>query len=291
MKKDASTFFPSILSVSRATDIPAFYTDWFINSWKQKYCNWKNPFNSKIHIVSFEKVKAIVFWSKNPMPLFKHFSFIEKEVDAFYLQFTLNNYEKENFEIGLPSLNKRIEIFKKISENLGKKRIIWRFDPLFLSSKTSLTELIDKIYHLTEKLHPYTEKLVFSMADIEEYKKVQRRLTNLSIQNSNFSEENLIELEKHFLFISNHYQLKIATCAENIEWKYNFIDKNKCIDDELLRQITSKKSDLYRLLQVNIDNQLIKKDKGQRKYCGCISSKDIGWYSSCQFNCLYCYAK
>ena len=36
-----------VISVSRRTDIPAFYTEWFLNRIKAGYVDVINPFNTK----------------------------------------------------------------------------------------------------------------------------------------------------------------------------------------------------------------------------------------------------
>jgi Domain of unknown function (DUF1848) len=60
---------PVIVSASRSTDIPAFYSDWFIHRLKRGYVKWINPFNRVPQYVSFANARVIVFWSKNPEPL------------------------------------------------------------------------------------------------------------------------------------------------------------------------------------------------------------------------------
>ena len=58
-----------ILSVSRRTDIPAFYSDWFFNRIHEGYVDVRNPMNahqvSRIKITP-DVVDCIVFWTKNP---------------------------------------------------------------------------------------------------------------------------------------------------------------------------------------------------------------------------------
>ena len=116
----ANIIAPYILSVSRATDIPAFYSEWFFNRLKEGYCKWKNPFSGKESIVSFDNVRFIVFWSKNPAPLIPNLDILKEMKINFYIQFTLNDYEVENFEPSVPKLKERIETFKYISKNMEK---------------------------------------------------------------------------------------------------------------------------------------------------------------------------
>jgi len=61
-----------IISASRRTDIPAFYSKWFMNRVREGWCHVPNPFNKKqITLVSLrpEEVEAVVFWTRNPRPL------------------------------------------------------------------------------------------------------------------------------------------------------------------------------------------------------------------------------
>ena len=61
-----------ILSVSRRTDIPNYYSEWFINRMKEGFLYVRNPMNihqvSKI-MLSPDIVDCIVFWTKNPKPM------------------------------------------------------------------------------------------------------------------------------------------------------------------------------------------------------------------------------
>jgi len=63
-----------IISASRRTDIPAFYSDWFIRRLQEGFLYVRNPFNArqifKI-VLSPDIVECIVFWSKNPASLLK----------------------------------------------------------------------------------------------------------------------------------------------------------------------------------------------------------------------------
>lgn len=123
-------FAPMIVSASRSTDIPAFYADWFFNRLKKGYSVWTNPFNGVPSYVSYNKTRFIVFWSKNPRPLLQHLDYLEERNIGCNIQYTLNDYESEGLEKGVPPLAQRIDTFKKLVDKLGVGRVVWRFDPM-----------------------------------------------------------------------------------------------------------------------------------------------------------------
>ena len=287
---------PVIISASRSTDIPAFYSDWFIKHLDEGIVQWKNPFNNKIYDVYFDKTRVIVFWTKNPAPIIKHLKYISNKNLNYYFQFTLNDYELERFEPGLPSLNERIETFQMLSSLIGKEKVIWRFDPLILSAKTDINALIEKISRVGDRLISFTDKLVISFVDIMKYKKVLKNLISKSdyfniqnIKDSEFTDKQKIEfaekINKSYLSWQKiNSKFSIATCAEEIALEEYGIKHNKCIDDELLIRLFEQDESLMEFLGYK------NKDKGQRKHCRCIVSKDIGMYNTCRHNCVYCYA-
>ena len=291
---------PLIISASRSTDIPAFYSDWFINRLRAGHVKWINPFNRKSHYISFKNAKVIVFWSKNPYPLLKYLPEIDKRGIAYYFQFTVNDYKKEGFEPNVPSLEKRIETFQKLSSMIGKEKVIWRFDPLLLTDSLNTGDLISKIDKVGESLHTYTEKLVISFADISTYSKVQRNLKAACINYREFQSEDMEIMAGSIDSLNKKWGLKIATCGEKIDLDRFNIQHNKCIDDELIIRIAEHDKHLMSFLGYKLQEQRSMfskhnatkslKDKGQRKECGCIVSKDIGQYNTCPHLCLYCYA-
>lgn len=295
---------PIIISASRSTDIPAFYSDWLIRRLKRGYLVWKNPFNQKPLYVTFDNTRLIVFWSKNPKPIIQHLDYINDKNLNYYFQFTLNDYVKENLEPSVPSVESRIETFIKLSEKIGKEKVIWRFDPLILTDKIGVNELLRKVEKIGNELSQYTEKLVFSFADIGVYKKVQSNLNRSNIKYSEFDNVSMNEFANGLTELNQKWQLETGTCAEKIDFAKYGIIHNKCIDDELMKRLFNddiklmeflgyelKKADLFDTKEdlVPIKKRNLK-DKGQREFCGCIFSKDIGEYNTCLHLCEYCYA-
>lgn len=133
---------PVIISASHSMDIPSFYADWFMERLQQGYVKWKNPFNGTPIYVSFQNTRLIVFWSKNPKPMMKHLKYLDEHNLNYYFLYTLNDYEQEGIEKGVPKLADRIETFQKLSEEIGKEKVIWRFDPLILTDKLGVDELL-----------------------------------------------------------------------------------------------------------------------------------------------------
>lgn len=208
----------------------------------------------------------------------------------------MNSYDKQ-IEPNIPPLQKRIETFIELSERIGKEKLIWRFDPLLLSEKDNVEILLKKIQYIAEKLKHYTEKFVFSFADIEKYRKVKSNLKKAGITSYEFSEKQMMQTAKEIADIFCNTGIKIATCAEAINLEQFGISHNKCIDDNLIVKLFKNDVKLMTFLNVKKNEKGIfvksfknLKDKGQRKLCKCISSKDIGEYNTCKAMCAYCYA-
>lgn len=273
---------PIIVSASRATDIPAFFAPWFFDRLDRGYCVWKNPYNGKDSYVSFANTRFIVFWSKNPAPMLSLLPRLKDKGIGFYVQYTLNDYELEGLEGNVPKLDARIDTFKKIVDGYGLGSVVWRFDPLILTDRIGIDELLVKIQRVASELNGYTEKLVFSFADIAGYRKVGINLRNAGINYREWTESEMLGFSAGLQSMNPNMQL--ATCAEKIDLSQYGIEHNRCIDPELISRLSSDDPALQMWLFGAT------KDMGQRQACGCILSKDIGQYDTCTHGCLYCYA-
>ena len=279
---DVEAIAPVIVSASRATDIPAFYADWFFNRLDKGYLAWRNPFNGKDSYVSFANTRFVVFWSKNPKPLIPYLPILKDKGIGFYIQFTLNDYDAEQLEPGVSRLAERIDTFKRIVDEYGLGSVVWRFDPLILTDKISQELLLHRISAIAELLNGFTEKLVFSFADIADYRSVARNLRAMGVNYREWNMEEMLTFARRLADMRLPFRL--ATCAEAIDLEDFGIEHNRCIDPELISRRSPDDAELQTFLQ------RAKPDSGQRKLCGCILSKDIGAYNTCPHLCRYCYA-
>lgn len=307
---------PVIISASRSTDIPAFYAKWFINRLKAGYCVWYNPFNQKPMYISFAKTKAVVFWTKNPEPLIPYLQELDKRGIHYYFQVTLNDYVNEGFEPNVGPVEHRVAVFKRLSDQIGKEKVIWRFDPLIVTPNLTVRQLLTKVYHVGNQLKGYTDKLVFSFIDVRAYRKVQNNLiketsffTSDTVDSAEPSGNYLEKLVDGLAKLRDHWKsegwnITLATCGESIDLEKYGIKHNRCIDGELMERLFPEDKELVyylrtgKLPQPNLFGGIPEippdrkdlKDKGQRKVCGCMISKDIGMYNTCRHFCVYCYA-
>lgn len=292
----AEAICPVIVSASRATDIPAFFAEWFWKRLKAGYLRWTNPFNpNQVQYVSFSRTCVIVFWSKNPRPLIRYLPELDVRGIHYYFQFTLNDYEREGLEPNVPPLAERVETFKTLSERLGRKRVIWRYDPLILTDTLTVESLTERVAGVAELLRGHAEKLVISFADINIYKKVRSNLARARVNYHEFDPPLMLELAERLQQLNREWGLKIATCAEGIDLARYGIGHSRCIDDELMIELFRDDSALmgflgYRPGLFGEPARPYLKDRSQRKECGCIVSKDIGMYDTCHHLCTYCYA-
>ena len=263
-----------IISASRRTDIPSFYSEWLFNRLKEGYVCVRNPMN--IHQISQislspDVVDGIVFWTKNPTPMLERIH--ELDNYTYYFQFTLNSYGKD-IEKNVPSKNDVIiPTFKKLSSIIGKERIVWRYDPILINEHYTREYHKKYFQKLCDSLCNYTEKCTVSFVDL--YKNTERNTKSLNIHTP--SNEEVLELMSFFSKIAHENGIYIDTCTEEYDLSSLNIKHACCIDKSRLERIGN-----YQLK--------IGKDKNQRSICGCIESIDIGMYNTCENGCMYCYA-
>ncbi|WP_124097998.1 DUF1848 domain-containing protein [Ruminococcus sp. Marseille-P6503] len=263
-----------IISASRRTDIPAFYSEWFFNRIKAGDVLVRNPMNT--HQISRIKltpdvVDCIVFWTKNPKPMLERLD--ELKDYNYYFQFTLNSYAKD-IEPSVPSKDKElIQTFKSLSDKIGKERVIWRYDPIIVNEKYTAEYHFKYFEKLAEILDGKFGKCVISFVDY--YKKNATNFKNNNISELSF--ESIRQIAKAFSEIAKRKNFTINTCAEEIDLSEFGIEHGKCIDDKLIEKLAGG------WLSVS-------KDKNQRDECGCVESIDIGVYNTCLHECKYCYA-
>lgn len=307
---------PVIISASRSTDIPAFYAKWFFNRLEKGYCAWYNPFNQQKMYISFASCKVVVFWTKNPKPIMPYLHELDKRGIHYYFQVTLNDYAEEGFEPSVSSVEERVETFKQLSHMIGHERVIWRFDPLIIAPTITPRSLLTKIWRVGNLLKGYTDKLVFSFVDVKAYRKVQNNLvketnyfTKEDVESAEMTEGQRQEIIDGLVKIRDKWKeqgwdVTLATCAEAFDYDSYGIEHNRCIDGELMQRIFGDDKELVYYLHTGKlpeptlfgempplpEKSKNLKDKGQRKVCGCMVSKDIGMYNTCRHFCVYCYA-
>jgi hypothetical protein len=272
-----------IISASRRTDIPAFYTPWFMNRIREGFCTVPNPFNrrqiSRISLLPAD-VDAIVFWTRNPRPLLIRLDELDQQGYRYCFQFTLLDYPCL-LDAKTPGLDISIESFRRLSERVGPERIVWRYDPIVLSNQTGINFHKRVFATIAGLLRGFTKRSVISLMDV--YRKIQPRLRRLQAQGLLVEEyygefpEEVGGLLRFMAEIAAANDIEIQSCAEDVDLRPCGLSPGRCIDGQAME----------RIFGIQVD---ARKDPTQRKSCGCSISKDIGMYDTCLYGCQYCYA-
>ena len=262
-----------IISASRRTDIPAFFSEWFFNRIKEGYLLVPNPFNTKmVSRISLhpERIDSIVFWTKNPAPMLDRLH--ELCHYKYYFQYTLNPYG-HNIENNLPPLEQRIETFKQLSEKIGKEKIIWRYDPILTNEKYDTAFHRKAFAEIAARLDGYTETCMLGF--IDHYPHIRTAARQFHIDP--LTRQEIAEMAASFLETTTGTSIRLNTCTVKIDLSGLGIPSGMCIDHKLIERLTG-----YPISA--------RKDKNQRDVCRCVESIDIGTYDTCPNGCIYCYA-
>lgn len=259
-----------VLNVSGRTDVVAFYTEWFMNRYKEGFVDVRNPFNPKlVSRIYFSDVDAIVFCTKNPIPILKYIDKIKKPI-LFHI--TLTPYKKDIEPNVLPK-GTIIESIKKLSKLIDKDNIYVRYDPIFISDKYNLDYHIKSFDSLCSKLNGYVKHIIISFMD--DYKNVRKN--DYIIKSKQITDLDYEIIGKNFSKIAECYNMTIQTCSEERNLVEYGFQKKDCISHELAFKLTGK---------TNFKSWKARNNKN----CKCIEMVDIGMYNTCKHYCKYCYA-
>ncbi|MBE6936673.1 MAG: DUF1848 domain-containing protein [Ruminococcaceae bacterium] len=260
-----------ILSASRRTDIPGHYAEWFLTRMREGYALTRNPMNhAQLYRVPLtpDLLDAIVFWTKDPAPMLPHLPQLDQYGIPYLFQFTLTPYGK-SLEPGLREKTAILRTFQELSREIGKDRVLWRYDPIILNDSMDIRWHREAFTRYCDALAAYTARVTISFLDL--YPKLRSPLLRA------ITAGEMTELSGMLSEIAGQFDLPIYACSEAMDLRPYGIAPAACIDRHVLEALCGCPLRIPR-------------DPGQRKDCGCAASVDIGAYDTCTNGCVYCYA-
>lgn len=266
-----------IVSASRRADIPAHYAQWFVNRAAAGWCAVPNPFNARqVSRISLapQDVDAVVFWTRDPRPMTAHLPWLDGIGLRSVFQFTLVEYPPA-LHPGMPALAGRLDAFRRLADGIGPERVLWRYDPVVLSSRFDPDYHRKNVEMLSKALEGYTKRMTVSL--VEPYRKIRKRLDQAGVDLLAPAESHLAGMFTDMAAMARSRGMEPQSCADEAGLHHFGFSPGACVDGELLE----------RLFGVTPGKN---KDPHQRQACLCAPSKDIGMYDACPAGCAYCYA-
>jgi DNA repair photolyase len=269
----------TIISASRRTDIPAFYAEWFMNRVRAGFVRWPNAYGGPPYEVSLrpEDVSAVVFWSKNYMPLMPYLDELDALGWGMCFHFTITGLPSV-FEPNVPPADEMLKCARTLATRYGPEAVLWRYDPIVMSSITDADYHIRRFEELASALEGATRRCYFSFTRF--YGKVIRNTAELKLRQGieclDVPRDRALEIALRLADIAAEYGIEMySCCGEHLVG--GIIKKAHCVDGPLLHRLFP-------------DRVGAVAERPSREGCGCYESKDIGAYHTCPHGCVYCYA-
>ena len=260
-----------IINTGMRTDIPAFYSQWFLNRIREGYVYVRNPYyRNQVtkYLLNPTVVDCLAFCTKNPHPLLAHLNELEQFHQFWFV--TITPYGKD-IEPNVPNKKQVIYDFKILSKHLGKEAVALRYDPILINEQFDVDRHIQCFAKLLHELKGYTEDCTISFIDM--YEKVKRNAPDLRPP----TKEEQIALAKAFSQIGKQNHITVHACCEKEFLKEYGLDVTGCMRKEIIEKAIQNKLDAP-------------KNDRKRMACNCLLGNDIGAYNTCMHLCKYCYA-
>lgn len=260
-----------ILNTGSRTDIPAYYSKWFYRRIEEGYVYVRSPYNP-LQVTRYrldpEVVDCVCFCTKNPEPMLPGLRKLAAFRQLWYV--TITPYDRE-IEPGVPDKKGVLDSFRRLSEAVGREHISWRYDPVFLSEKYTLSFHQESFEQMAAYLEGYTDQCVISFIDL--YAKTRRNFP----EGKEVSRADQEALAKAFVESGRRHGITIRSCCEG-SWPEQYgIDTGGCMSRQVMERAVGS-------------SLRVPKKAPARPECSCLLGSDIGVYNSCGHGCLYCYA-
>lgn len=260
-----------ILNTGNRTDIPAFYTSWFLNRLKEGYVYVRNPYNPHLILhydINPQVIDFIIFGTKNPIYMLKHLDKLKDYRTLWHI--TLTAYGKD-IEPYLINKNRIVEAIIHLSQIYGDKRVLWRYDPILLNEKYTKEYHYQIFEKLCYKLQGSIRTCIISFVDL--YHKTKINFPECVEVNMN----DRLEMVQRLSSIALKYHINIKTCLENEDFYKPYADVSGCLTQSMLEDAFSIRLEVQESMKT-------------RPGYSCLLGYDIGEYSTCLHGCKYCYA-
>ncbi len=261
-----------ILNTGSRTDIPAFYSEWFMNRVREGFVLVRNPYYPKQiyrYRLTPDVVDVLSFCTKNPGPMLEHLEELKRFRQLWYV--TLTPYAKD-IEPGVPDKHEVIRSFQKLSETIGSDAVIWRYDPVFLSERYTMEYHQRAFQKICSELQGYTKRVVVSFIDL--YQKTVKNFPEVR-EVSKTDQEILTE---YFVKTAAAHGMQVYLCLEDKALERFGAIASGCMTQEVIEDA----------LHIHLD--VPRSQMNAREGCSCLLGSDIGMYNTCAHFCRYCYA-
>jgi hypothetical protein len=276
----AGTPCARIISASRRCDLPAMRADRFLRCLQANTAEFLHPYTHQPVTVSLapRAVLGYVFWSKDFSRFHAALDAVRARDNLFCCLYTITGLDAP-FEAGVPPLTERIADFQTLAERFGPTCMVWRFDPIVISTRTPDEETLERFAQIAAQLSACTRECIVSF--VQPYPRATRRLAALAaragVRVLDPPPDEKRSLLQYMTDAARTYGIAVNVCCQD-ELVGGSVGKAHCVD-------------IARFQQMSATALPAVPRKGTRRHCGCSASCDIGTYQACKHDCVYCYAR
>jgi hypothetical protein len=259
--------------------VPAFYGRWFLNRLAAGSCAVVNPYGGQIHRIDLTApaVEGFVFWTKNLAPFMAALDEVDARGFPFVIQYSITGLPGA-LETAVTAWERAVEHVGQVRQRWGPRAVVWRYDPILLTSLTPPDWHRATFARLAQALTGLTDEVVVSFA--QPYRKTARNLdTAASAHGFSWSDpgdEDKRNLLAGLAAVAAGRGMALTVCTQPALAGVAGVTAARCVDARRLSDIAGR--------------PVVARQKGNRPGCHCAQSRDIGAYDTCPHGCVYCYA-
>ena len=259
-----------IIQTGLRTDIPAFYTPWFLRRLAEGFVLVRSPYapgQVTRYCLSPEVVDCIGFCTKNPAPMLPHLDRLNVYGQFWYV--TITPYGPD-IEPHVPPAIQVAESLRQLSAKVGRACAAWRYDPILLTEEWTVERHLTAFETLCRQLEGAVDVCVISFIDL--YAKVKRNFPQVR----EVPREDRLLLGRELAGIGAKYGIRLKSCCEGDELAPFGVDCSGCMTRDVYERAIGAS---------------LRMPAGSRsRTCLCHLSGDVGAYNTCGHGCRYCYA-